>query len=105
MGVDIIFIKPNKFEDIIKYMEYISKEVIVHINFHDLDEKTSQRVIDFVSGAVYIMDGIILNPGEKVFCIVPKSKQHSMEYRNNNSSKVIDPRYDEEEEIRPMFKK
>lgn len=104
MSIDIVFVKPAKFEDIIKYMDHISNDVILHINFHDLDAKTSQRVIDFVSGAVYIKDGVILNPGEQVFCIIPKSKQHIMEYRNNFSN-VIDPRYDEEEEIRPIHKK
>lgn len=98
--MDIVFVKPNKFENIMKYMDYISDEVILHINFQDLDAKTSQRVLDFVSGAAYIKDAIIVTPGESVFCVLPKSKEYIMDYRNNTSS-LIDPRYDEEEEIRP----
>ncbi|MGL5657242.1 MAG: cell division protein SepF [Fusobacteriaceae bacterium] len=98
--MDIVFVKPNKFENIMKYMDYISEDVILHINFQDLDAKTSQRVLDFVSGAAYIKDAIIVTPGESVFCVLPKSKEYIMDYRNNTSS-LIDPRYDEEEEIRP----
>lgn len=95
---DIIFIKPSKFEEVVKYMEYIDKEVIVHVNIHDLDKGASQRVVDFLSGAVYIKDGTIVNPGEKTFCIIPKSKEFMMNYKNH-TTQVIDPRYDEEEEI------
>lgn len=95
---DIIFIKPNKFEDVVKYMEYIDNDVIVHVNIHDLDRTASQRVVDFLSGAVYIKDGTIVNPGEKTFCILPKNKQFMMDYKNY-TTQVIDPRYDEEEEI------
>ena len=47
--MDIVFAKPNKFENIIKYMDYVSNDVILHINFQDLDSKTAQRVLDFFS--------------------------------------------------------
>lgn len=95
---DIIFIKPNRFEDIIKYMEYIDKDVIVHINIHDLDKGASQRVIDFISGAVYIKEGSIINPGDKSYCIIPKDKKFTMQYKNNSSSS-LDSKQDEVEEI------
>lgn len=95
---EIIFIKPSRFEDIIKYMEYIDKDVIVHINIHDLDRTASQRVIDFISGAVYIKEGTILNPGDKSYCIIPKEKKFAMHYRNSSGS-PLDPRQDEVEEI------
>lgn len=101
--MDIVFAKPNKFENIIKYMDYVSNDVILHINFQDLDSKTAQRVLDFVSGAAYIKDAIIVTPGESVFCVLPKSKEYIMDYRNTAPG-LIDPRHDEEEEIRPNRK-
>lgn len=94
---EIIFIKPTRFEDIIKYMEYIDKDVIVHINIHDLDRTASQRVIDFISGAVYIKEGSILNPGDKTYCIIPKDKKFAMHYKNNTASSLESR--DEVEEI------
>ena len=101
--MDIVFAKPNKFENIIKYMDYVSNDVILHINFQDLDSKTAQRVLDFVSGAAYIKDAIIVTPGESVFCVLPKSKKYVMDYRNTAPG-LIDSRHDEEEEIRPNRK-
>lgn len=101
--MDIVFVKPTKFESIVNCMEHISNDVILHINFEALDAKTSQRVLDFVSGAAYIKEAIIVSPGETAFCVLPKTKDYTIDYKNNVTS-VIDPRYDEEEEIRPNRK-
>ncbi|MGL5964384.1 MAG: cell division protein SepF [Fusobacteriaceae bacterium] len=95
---DIIFIKPSRFEDIIKYMEYIDKEVVVHINIHDLDKNAAQRVVDFITGAVYIKEGSIINPGEKIYCVIPKDKKFVMQYKNNSESN-LGLKQDEVEEI------
>ena len=75
-GFDIIFVRPSKFEDITKYIEYINDEKILHMNIEDLDDKTAQRVIDFISGANYAKEGELVNPGNKVFCVIPKSKSY-----------------------------
>ena len=103
MDVNIVFIKPTKFEDCMKCIEHIKKDRIVHINLFDLDANDSQRIQDYISGAVYIQEGQIVNPGEKVFCTIPKNKKLVFEYKDRNS--VMDSRYDEEEEIIPSYKK
>ncbi|MGL4391945.1 MAG: cell division protein SepF [Fusobacteriaceae bacterium] len=102
-NLDIIFIRPTKFEDIGKYMDYIINDTIVHLNFESLDPKTAQRVIDFVSGAVFIKNGVILNPIQNIYCVIPEGTEYSMEYKTNPSN-VVDSRNNEEEEIVPRFK-
>ena len=61
MDVNIVFIKPARFEDCVKCIEHIKKERIVHINLYDLKEEESQRILDYISGAVYILEGHIVN--------------------------------------------
>lgn len=104
MDYEIVFFKPIKFEDCMKCVEYIREEKIVHINLCDLDAENSQRILDFISGAVYIQEGQIVNPGEKVFCSIPKDKKYLMDYKEKVPS-VLDSRYDEEEEIIPQYRK
>ncbi|WP_319205550.1 cell division protein SepF [uncultured Ilyobacter sp.] len=106
MNFDIVFLKPEKFEECMNIVEHIRKERIVHINLSKLDAKNSQRVLDFVSGAVYIQEAQIIQPGEQVFCSVPKGKSYFMEGKEKpitGDTELIDLRYDEEEEIKPKF--
>ncbi|WP_294704029.1 cell division protein SepF [uncultured Fusobacterium sp.] len=96
---DIVFVKPKKYEECIKCVEHIKNDKIVHINLMDLDGKDSQRILDYISGAVYIKEGQIVNPGENIFCTIPKNKKHLFEYKPTSGG------YDEEEEIVPSYKK
>ena len=102
MNAEILFVKPSRFEDTEKYMDYISNNVILHVNFHSLDKKTSQRVMDFISGAVFIKEGNIVVLGENVICVVPKGTTYVMDYKTMGET-VMEMTYDEEEEIRPNF--
>nr|WP_307774970.1 cell division protein SepF [uncultured Cetobacterium sp.] len=101
---DIVFLKPMRFEDCLKCIEYIKAEKIVHINLSDLDPEKSQRILDFVSGAVHIQDGQIINPGDKIYCSIPKNKSYQLEYKEV-SKDIASARFDEEEEIIPRYNK
>lgn len=94
---DIVFVKPRKFEDCAKCIEHIKADRIVHINLLNLDLNESQRILDYISGAVYIKEGEIVNPGDSIFCTIPKNKKYIFEYKLIN-------KYDEVEEIRPDYK-
>lgn len=95
--VDIIFLKPEKFEDCVKVAEHIKEEKIVSINLSQLDDKASRRVLDYVTGAVFITDAEIINVGNKIFCTIPNTKTYKIDSPSEYKS-------DEEEEIIP-FKK
>lgn len=96
--LDIVFLKPRRFEDCVKCIEYIKADKIVHVNLVDLDADKSQRVLDFISGAVHIQDGQIINPAEKIYCSIPKNKKYQLDYKEVSSQ-----RFDEEEEIIPRY--
>ncbi|MGY0395384.1 MULTISPECIES: cell division protein SepF [unclassified Fusobacterium] len=97
---DIVFVKPKKYEECMRCVDYIKEDKIVHINLMDLDSKESQRILDYISGAVYIKEGDIVNPGESIFCTIPKNKKHLFDY------KPLNGRFNEDEieEIVPSYK-
>lgn len=99
---DIVFLKPLKFEDCLECVEHINMERIVHINLCELDVEKSQRILDFISGAIYIKEGEILNPGPKIYCSIPKNKIFKLGYKISTKS-MINTKYDEEEEIVPKY--
>ena len=103
---DIIFIKPKSFEDSKKIVNYILEDKILHINLTSSDKKIFQRVLDFISGAIYLKEAKLLNPAENIYLSIPKEVSFSLnEEDEENEDKVdlVDLRYDEEEEIKPIF--
>lgn len=96
--LDIVFLKPNKFEDCDVCADYVSQEKIVHINLKNLQEKDARRVFDYVSGAVYIKEAKIVDVEENMFCCIPKTKEFKMDYDRPAG------RFNEEEEIIPFAK-
>ena len=97
-NADIIFVKPEKFEDCVKCVGYIKADKIVTINLSQLDDKDSRRVLDYITGAIYITGAEIVNVGNKIFCSIPKGKEYLNDSQKENS-------YNEEEEIIPTFKR
>ncbi|MBQ3437663.1 MAG: cell division protein SepF [Fusobacterium sp.] len=97
-NADIIFVKPEKFEDCVKCAGYIKADKIVTINLSQLDDKDSRRVLDYITGAIYITGAEIVNVGNKIFCSIPKGKEYLNDSQKENS-------YNEEEEIIPTFKR
>lgn len=102
----LILIKPSKFEDTKRIVKHIVEDSIVHLDLEMVDPRTYQRIIDFVSGAVYLKDATLLNPTERQYISVPKDMEYKVENNNGTNrgkGSVVDLRYNEEEEIRPMF--
>ncbi len=103
---DIIFIKPKSFEDSKRIVNYIVEDKILHINLTSSEKKTHQRVLDFISGAVYLKDAKLLNPAENIYLSIPKDTSFSWgeeDGEKKNEVNIVDLRYDEEEEIKPIF--
>ena len=75
MDYDIVFFKPTRFEDCMKCIEYIKKDKIVHVNLFGLESDVQQRILDFLSGAIFIQEGKIINPGEKSILYNSKNKR------------------------------
>lgn len=104
MDFDIVFLMPEKFEDTKKIVEHIKQERIVHINLVNLDTQNRQRILDFISGAAFIQEARLVQPGEAVYCTVPLNKLYYQEgTTEKEESDVMDLRFDEEEEIKPIF--
>ena len=104
-NVEIVFLKPTKFEDCVKCAEYIKADKIVNMNLSQLDDKESRRVLDYISGAIFITRAEIVNVGNKVFCSIPREKQYLNETQTEVSSSRVSSLYsegNEEEEILPF---
>lgn len=103
MNYDIAFFKPKKFEECLKYIEYIKAQKYVHVNLSGVSDSVKKRILDFLSGALFIQEGNIIFLGENIICTVPKNGHYFLDYEN--VVKTDFESFDEEEEIVPKFGK
>ena len=93
-NIDIVFLKPTKFEDCVICAGYIKEDKIVNMNLSQLDDNESRRVLDYIAGAIFITKAEIVNVGNKIFCSVPSNKEFL-----NEMNKVSSHDEEDEEEI------
>ena len=89
-NIDIVFLKPTKFEDCVICADYIKEDKIVNLNLSQLDDSDSRRVLDYIAGAIFITKAEIVNVGNKIFCSIPSNRNFLNEMNRDTS-------HDEEE--------
>ena len=89
-NIDIVFLKPTKFEDCVICADYIKEDKIVDMNLSQLDDNDSRRVLDYIAGAIFITKAEIVNVGNKIFCSIPSNRNFLNEMNRDTS-------HDEEE--------
>ncbi len=65
--VNIVLVEPRSYEESVDIVNHLKQRKSVIVNMQQLDEDTSMRVLDFVSGATYAMDGTQERVGNGVF--------------------------------------
>lgn len=66
-------IKPKNFDDAQIVANCLRERVPVIINFEQTDPKDAARIIDFISGTTYALNGDIKKVGEMVFICAPNN--------------------------------
>jgi cell division inhibitor SepF len=69
----VIFHNPSSFAEVEKIVDDLKNSKAVILNLEDKDQKQARRFIDFVSGAVYGLNGNIQKIGSGVFIFTPSN--------------------------------
>ena len=83
---EVLVVEPRQFEESVEIVDHLRNRKSVLLNLHMLDNEQSQRVVDFLSGATWAIDGHQQRIGDGVFLFAPASVTISSE---SNSSKVL----------------
>ncbi len=70
-GMEVIVVKPSGFEDARDIAETLLADRTVVLNMEGLDLALAQRIIDFVSGACYAIDGNLQKVTNFIFLVTP----------------------------------
>ena len=69
----MIIFEPRSYDDATSIADYLKINKACVVNIHRLQNESRQRLIDFLWGAVYAIDGKIQKVGTDVFLCTPKS--------------------------------
>jgi cell division inhibitor SepF len=74
-------VHPKSFNDAQQVADKFKRDIPVIINLQDADQDLPRRMIDFVSGLTYALDGGMQRIADKVFMLTPRNVELSAEER------------------------
>lgn len=72
---DVKVIYPARFSDVQYTIDALMGSVPLIVSFKKLDDKNTQRFLDFLSGAIYAIRGGVLQLGERDFLFSPEGSE------------------------------
>ena len=70
---EIKTIKPKTFNDAKTVSDLLREKIAVVVNLEETDSIEAQRIVDFIGGTTYAVDGKIKSISSKVFICAPKN--------------------------------
>ena len=73
----IALYEPRLYADVRQIATQLLKGQAVIVNFTQMDDKNAKRVVDFLNGATFAIDGGIKRIGKEIFLCTPKNYEAS----------------------------
>ncbi|MBV9402483.1 MAG: cell division protein SepF [Candidatus Eremiobacteraeota bacterium] len=70
-GTEVSVYAPRSFSDVAEIADALRGRQVVIVNLQNADRSLLQRVVDFISGAAYTLDGKIQKLAEAIYLVVP----------------------------------
>ena len=81
-GIKVVVCEPERFEEVQALADHLKNRKQVILNFEATRPEISQKIIDFISGAVYSLDGHSQQLGQNIFLFAPSSVEITAETKN-----------------------
>jgi cell division inhibitor SepF len=69
----VVVMQPAKFDDAQEVCDHLKNKKPIIVNLESLEKEAARRVVDFLSGAVYSLDGNIQKVSNGIFIIAPNN--------------------------------
>lgn len=81
-NMKVVVCEPEKFEEVQAVADHLKNRKQVVLNFERTAPEVSQRIIDFISGTVYSLDGQSQRLGDQIFLFAPSNVEIAKDHRN-----------------------
>lgn len=69
----VVIMQPETFDDARDICDHLKNKKPVVVNLESISKETAQRVVDFLSGSVYALDGDIQKVSAGIFLVAPNN--------------------------------
>lgn len=83
----VIITQPENIEDARDVCDHLKNGRTVVVNLEDITKEMAQRIIDFLSGSIYALDGEIQKVSAGIFVVAPSNVDLSGEFKDEIKSK------------------
>lgn len=87
--MQVCIIKPEKYEDAQEICDQIKVRKPVVVNLEKIEYPLAQRIMDFLSGTCYSLDGTIQRVANNIFIIAPENVDVSGDFKEELKTKGI----------------
>lgn len=71
--LSLLIYKPDSYEETQNIVDNLKVNRPIIVNLDELDTDVAQRILDFISGAVYALSGNIRKAGRNIFVVTPNN--------------------------------
>jgi len=89
--VRVVVVEPRSFDEVQEITDNLKNRCPVIINLEQAESDLAKRVVDFVSGATYALNGSLQKVGNGIFLFVPNNMDISSDLRNQSKEKGLFP--------------
>ena len=69
----VVLVEPSAYEEVQSICDDLRSKKPVIINFEEMDKEVAKRMVDFISGAVYALDGTIQKVSNGIVLVAPSN--------------------------------
>lgn len=88
-SVRVVISRPKDYDEATSICDDLKSRRIVVVNVSDLEPKTAQRLLDFMGGASYVLNGELQEVEKNVYILSPSNVEVSNELRTELSGKSM----------------
>ncbi|RJQ28667.1 MAG: DUF552 domain-containing protein [Peptococcaceae bacterium] len=85
----VVVTDPRSFEEVVSIADNLKNRYSVVINLEQADTELAKRVVDFLSGATYALNGSMQKVGNGIFLFVPSNVDIAGELKDQSREKSI----------------
>lgn len=89
--LNVVVIAPETFEDARDIADHLKSKKPCVVNLENVDKEISRRIIDFLSGSVYALDGNIQKISTGIFLIAPYNVSIMGDFKDELRNKGVFP--------------
>lgn len=83
----VSIVKPKTYDEVVDICDNLKEGKIVIVNSIELDSKVGQRLVDFISGATYSLNGTLEEIEKGIYIVSPSNVEIDSELKNQLSNK------------------